>query len=419
MILCFPLLLNAQGDGMQSIKWIKGLTWQQIKQKAKGENKYIFVDCYATWCGPCKLMDKEVYTNEKVGNFFNEHFVSLKVQMDSTGQDQVDIKKWYRDAREIQRHFNVHQFPTYLFFDSQGKIVHRGIGAVKDSVFLMMANDAITPSKQFYTLLKSYSNRKNGYMYAPYLIKVAKFLNEDSIVRAIGHDYLVKYLYKLDDSVILQKENLQFVHDYMLTSNERGFKIFKKYTDRINEIVGIKNFAQGKIEDIITKEIVEAKLWPNNRMINTKPNWNKLYLEIANKYDTNTANSIILNSQINWYSRRKAWPEIIKYNVIKIEKYGFDTSGIGKTFLNNLIYEVIFLHSEDSTTLKKAIGWMDLIIQARPNTPEYLDTYANLLYKIGNHKRAIEVEQKAVALNPADIDLQNTLNKMKSGKKTW
>ena len=50
------------------IKWVTGLSWEQVLTKAKTENKFIFVDCYATWCGPCKVMDKDVYPNDTVGD---------------------------------------------------------------------------------------------------------------------------------------------------------------------------------------------------------------------------------------------------------------------------------------------------------------------------------------------------------------
>src|SRR5688500_7757549 len=78
----------------QGIKWTTGLTWEQINQKAKTENKYIFLDLYATWCGPCKEMDKSVYPNDTVGLFFNNKFVSVKVQMDRTKKDNAFIQSW-------------------------------------------------------------------------------------------------------------------------------------------------------------------------------------------------------------------------------------------------------------------------------------------------------------------------------------
>jgi thiol-disulfide isomerase/thioredoxin len=63
--LCLSLSGIAQG-----INWTIGLKWLAIQEKAKKENKYIFLDFYATWCGPCKKMEKEVYVNDTVARFF-------------------------------------------------------------------------------------------------------------------------------------------------------------------------------------------------------------------------------------------------------------------------------------------------------------------------------------------------------------
>ena len=42
--------------------------------KAKDQEKIIFIDAYTTWCGPCKMMDREVFTDSAIGDFYNENF---------------------------------------------------------------------------------------------------------------------------------------------------------------------------------------------------------------------------------------------------------------------------------------------------------------------------------------------------------
>jgi thiol:disulfide interchange protein len=53
------------------IKFESHLSWNEILAKAKTENKYIFIDCYTTWCGPCKYMSKNIFTQKEVGDYFN------------------------------------------------------------------------------------------------------------------------------------------------------------------------------------------------------------------------------------------------------------------------------------------------------------------------------------------------------------
>ncbi|WP_449435444.1 thioredoxin family protein [Pedobacter steynii] len=68
----------------QGIKFEENLSWAQIQAKAKAENKYILMDTYATWCGPCKQMSAETFPQKEAGDFINDKFVSVKVQMDQT-----------------------------------------------------------------------------------------------------------------------------------------------------------------------------------------------------------------------------------------------------------------------------------------------------------------------------------------------
>lgn len=81
--------LNAQIPESDKIKFIKGLTWAQIKEKASKENRYIFLDAFTTWCIPCKRMHNEIFTQKKVGDFFNENFINVQVQMDSSKNDNM------------------------------------------------------------------------------------------------------------------------------------------------------------------------------------------------------------------------------------------------------------------------------------------------------------------------------------------
>ncbi len=62
--------------------------------KAKKENKHVFIDVYATWCGPCKYLAKEIFPDSDLGEFMNEHFVSI--QLDGEKGDGVMLMKKFR-----------------------------------------------------------------------------------------------------------------------------------------------------------------------------------------------------------------------------------------------------------------------------------------------------------------------------------
>src|SRR5580700_4758162 len=106
MILCgmFPL---CRAQEMVGIQFEQQTKWSEIQSKAKAEHKYIFVDCYATWCGPCKAMDEKVYPKKIIGNLYNKEFISVKLQMDRTPQDESYVKSWYETAHSLENAYKI------------------------------------------------------------------------------------------------------------------------------------------------------------------------------------------------------------------------------------------------------------------------------------------------------------------------
>ena len=75
IVLIFIGGIQAFGQG---IEFFKG-DYNAALEKAKQEGKMLFVDFYADWCGPCKMMAKDVFPQKQVGDYFNAKFVCLKL----------------------------------------------------------------------------------------------------------------------------------------------------------------------------------------------------------------------------------------------------------------------------------------------------------------------------------------------------
>lgn len=69
--------------------------WKQAVEKAKGENKLIFLDCYTSWCGPCKNLAANIFTRDAVADFYNRHFVNVSMDMEKD-VDGVMLSKVYQ-----------------------------------------------------------------------------------------------------------------------------------------------------------------------------------------------------------------------------------------------------------------------------------------------------------------------------------
>lgn len=102
-----------------------------LLDKAKAENKLVFVDFYTTWCLPCKLMEEDVFTDKELGNYMNANYISYKVDAEKgNGVNLASI-------------FKVSVYPTLLFLDTNGKVLERKEGAMYQTEFRDMADSAI------------------------------------------------------------------------------------------------------------------------------------------------------------------------------------------------------------------------------------------------------------------------------------
>src|ERR1035437_9393383 len=114
----------------QGIKFFEG-SFEEAKAEAKKQNKYLFIDCWENGCAPCYKMEKEVLPLKSVGDFYNAHFVCLKMNM-FIGEG-IDIKKTYE----------IHAYPTCLYLDADGEVANFFEGAPKESKFIEQGKIAL------------------------------------------------------------------------------------------------------------------------------------------------------------------------------------------------------------------------------------------------------------------------------------
>ena len=97
------------------------LTFDEALVKAKAENKLVFMDCYTSWCGPCKMMEKEIFPQKKVGEFFNPKFISIKIDMEKG------------EGPELRKRFDVKAYPTFLIIRPDGSLQHKATSSREES----------------------------------------------------------------------------------------------------------------------------------------------------------------------------------------------------------------------------------------------------------------------------------------------
>ena len=114
----------------------KSLTLSTILEKAKTEHKLVFVDAYATWCAPCKLMEKEVFPNSETGVYFNQNFISYKLNVEKNNGPTVKLL------------YDISVLPTLLFLDAEGNVLERADNSITISELNNLAKKAVRGVKK-------------------------------------------------------------------------------------------------------------------------------------------------------------------------------------------------------------------------------------------------------------------------------
>lgn len=452
IVLLMPLFVCAQ----EGIRFEESLSWSQVLQKAKKENKYIFVDCYATWCGPCKYMDKNIYPNDTVGSFFNEKFISVKIQMDTSKDDNEFVMGWYANAAMIKSKYKVSAFPTFLFFSPNGYAVHRNTGSTGKDYFISLGADALSSDKQYYTLLEKYQRNELDTAYMKYFARLVNRVEGKEFASKIANDYINR----VSIETLFTKDNIQLMYEFTKSSKDRGFKIFKDQRKRISETD--ERVSETVCKSFVLNIINKEEIKPYTTTKQGKPDWKRIksnlkkYGSLGEEAFTQNRPGILFKSEIEPALKINAeWGRILplieklklgknaefvvgssvvyylnaisvdhkekdRKNFIAAATYYADSfpTFLSANALNDWAWK-LFEKSNDKDELRKALEWSNRSNELDPNDPFFLDTYANLLYKLGHIPEAIQLQEKAAAMAKNHKGIQENLSKMKKGQKTW
>ena len=100
-------------------------------EAAKSENKLVFMDCYTSWCGPCKLMASKEFVQEKAGEYFNPRFVSVKIDMEKG------------EGVELRKRYDVNAYPTLLVLNVKGELLCRHAGYLSVDELIDFAENGV------------------------------------------------------------------------------------------------------------------------------------------------------------------------------------------------------------------------------------------------------------------------------------
>nr|WP_294873632.1 thioredoxin fold domain-containing protein [uncultured Pedobacter sp.] len=436
----------------QGIKFQQLTSWKVVKEKAMNENKYIFLDLFATWCGPCKDMDRNVFPLAEVGAFYNDKFICIKVQMDKTKDDNALVKAWYAHAENINNQYQIPGYPTYLYFSPKGELVHKVSGLMPAKRFLAEGKTAMISDDQYTFLFEEYQKGKLDTSSFKRLARLAAKLDQKAASDKISREYINH----LNPEALYTLDNLIFTAEFTKKSSDKGFAILLKDSVKIKEIVNDaygRNFINQVVDNIIYSEQVADPFQKNKKMtyeemkanlsqygkrgmaiytekiipivINNEeivpllkegsnPDWNKVEKDLVAKYG-NRAQKIVWGSIAYFYYRKKDVTNFVLRKNMILKKYPGE---ISNSTLNNDAW-FVFEHAKGKKDLLAALAWSKKVITEEPESSVNWDTYANLLYRVGNTKDALIWQKKAVDADPNHKEISANYQKMLQNRPTW
>ena len=212
LFILFATTNISQGQG---IDFFHG-TWEETLAEANEKNKLIFVDAYAVWCGPCKKMSKQVFPQDKVGEYFNTHFVSLKMDMEKG------------EGPKFGRKYPVKAYPTFLFISPSGEVVLSVTGFRQADAFIEVARKAVERYDPSTELAKQFE--KGDRSFETVLAYVKSLNNSGKSSLAISNQYL------REKEDLTEEQKLAFIFEAAIESDSRLFDLFIENRTSLNQL---------------------------------------------------------------------------------------------------------------------------------------------------------------------------------------
>jgi thiol:disulfide interchange protein len=100
------------------IRYERSIQLADVLDKARDSKKIVLLDVYTDWCLPCKMMDREVYSDKATADFMNKNFINYKVNAEKN------------EGPDLSLIYSVDAYPTILFLDYRGRVVKRHVGGL-------------------------------------------------------------------------------------------------------------------------------------------------------------------------------------------------------------------------------------------------------------------------------------------------
>ena len=181
------------------------LTYREALEKAKAEKKLVFMDCYTSWCGPCKIMTRDIFPQKEAGDFFNPRFVCVKYDMEKG------------EGSELAKQYGVRSYPTFLLIRPDGTVQHRVVGSSELPEFIENVERGLNEKTSLLYLEERDASGKMKKKELPAYYAALKGANQEQKVDSV---------YKELISQLTEKDKLKAEYWFIVSNCRVGSKDF-------------------------------------------------------------------------------------------------------------------------------------------------------------------------------------------------
>jgi thiol-disulfide isomerase/thioredoxin len=311
----------------QGINFFHG-SFDEAISKAKAENKLLFLDCYTSWCGPCKMLQNNVFPQENIGAFYNQNFICYK----------VDCEKG--EGPSICSRYSVNAYPTMHFIDGNtGKSVYKTMGYQVAETLIEKGKIAMGGNSN---LLREYQTKyQNGDKSAENLLGLVIELAKNG---QTYDAYLKEYIATQSAENIRGQKNASLIFQLTSSINSPAIGIFQELKKYYIETLGMESY-QKKVEQIASLSVKEATQKSDKSMFQST-------LTFLKNNDLNRSEEVVLKESMQFYKGTNDMLAFDKVATKYLKSYKKNDS--------KLFAEVASLYVEkvsNPTLLAKAVNW--------------------------------------------------------------
>lgn len=336
------------------------LPFKDIIAKAKKEKKLVFIDAYASWCGPCKMMEKNVFTQKSVSDYYNTNFINARFDMEKG------------EGRDIASKFGVRSYPTYLFLNGEGELVSRNTGYMEESLFVAMAQDINSPGNKKGSLKDRFAGGEKD---PEFLINIMK-LNANSDYE-FAKKASERYFQNKKKTEELSKDEIGFLLYFVKSSEDINYPVFASRKAEIIKFLPEETYNEFDAQLKLGK-IVEQSIDDKNKKIN-----DDYFMKAAEPLVGKEAAVKKLNqTKLSYYEQNS--------NFSEYEKAALDYYKNSDAFDPNELLRAAWIfadHVKTPSSLKKATEWAEKSVM-RSETSENTYILAKLYHLTGNKEMA-------------------------------